>query len=166
MADSGYIDEWEPSYRLKPGVKETFQPAKVRPIVEEELQRFEDVVWDAERCQELCAEVCQGVQKRVRSKVDLWGSWMVVLCVCAHFFCFVSVEEVNIPRYKLVVQAVVGQVLGQGAYTASRCLWDSSVDNYVSCQFRNVCSSALPFFSLCSMAHTPPLLDRNPRSAW
>jgi tctex1 domain-containing protein 2 len=36
----------------------------------------------------------------------------------------------NIPRYKLIVQSVLGQQKQQGARVASRCLWDTDVDGY------------------------------------
>ena len=38
----------------------------------------------------------------------------------------------NIPSYKIVVQVVIGQVLGQGVRVASKCLWDEANDNYAS----------------------------------
>lgn len=36
----------------------------------------------------------------------------------------------NFPRYKIVVQSVVGQQKSQGVRVASRCLWDTEVDNF------------------------------------
>ena len=43
----------------------------------------------------------------------------------------------NIPSYKIVVQAVIGQVAGQGVRVASKCLWDDANDNYASFTFSN-----------------------------
>jgi len=48
-----------------------------------------------------------------------------------------EVKKLNIPRYKIIVQAVIGQVQGQGAYVTSRCLWDTETDNYASYSFKN-----------------------------
>jgi len=45
--------------------------------------------------------------------------------------------ELNIPRYKVVLQSVIGEVQGQGAFIASRCLWDTEVDSYASYSFKN-----------------------------
>ena len=42
------------------------------------------------------------------------------------------------PRYKIIVQVTVGQVKDQGVRVCSRCLWDTSVDNYASTNFENV----------------------------
>ena len=36
------------------------------------------------------------------------------------------------PRYKIVVQVVLGQSKNQGVKIASRCLWDTETDNYAS----------------------------------
>jgi len=42
------------------------------------------------------------------------------------------------PRYKIIVQGTLGQMKDQGVRVASRCLWDTSVDNYASTTFSNV----------------------------
>jgi hypothetical protein len=49
-----------------------------------------------------------------------------------------SCSDLNIPRYKVVLQSVIGEVKGQGAYIASRCLWDTETDNYSSFSMKNV----------------------------
>ena len=36
-----------------------------------------------------------------------------------------------------MTQCVIGQVQGQGAFVASRCLWDTETDNYASFAFKN-----------------------------
>lgn len=51
---------------------------------------------------------------------------------------FVGRPDLNIPRYKVVLQSVIGEVKGQGAYIASRCLWDTETDNYSSFSMKNV----------------------------
>jgi hypothetical protein len=43
-----------------------------------------------------------------------------------------EVKKLNIPRYKLVVQCVIGELKGQGAFLSSRCLWDTDSDNYAT----------------------------------
>jgi hypothetical protein len=52
--------------------------------------------------------------------------------------------ELRYPRFKIVVQTVIGQNKAQGARVASRCLWDTDTDNYSSFEYKNVsdaCSS-------------------------
>ena len=39
-------------------------------------------------------------------------------------------RQLNIPRYKVIVQVTVGQMLDQGVRVVSRCLWDTATDNY------------------------------------
>ena len=40
-------------------------------------------------------------------------------------------------RYKLIVQVAVGQKKGQAMRFASRCLWDTSCDNFASDSYEN-----------------------------
>jgi hypothetical protein len=43
-----------------------------------------------------------------------------------------EVKRLNIPRYKLIVQCVIGELIGEGAYLSSRCLWDMDSDDYAT----------------------------------
>ena len=43
-----------------------------------------------------------------------------------------KVKDLGYERYKLVVQVTVGEKTGQGIRLASRCLWDTATDKYVS----------------------------------
>jgi len=49
-----------------------------------------------------------------------------------------GVEDVRIPRYKLMVQCVIGELKGQGLRIMSQCLWDDKLDNYADCTFIKV----------------------------
>lgn len=46
-------------------------------------------------------------------------------------------KQLSIPAYKIIVQAVIGQVAGQGVRVASKCLWDEANDNYATFTFTN-----------------------------
>ena len=48
-----------------------------------------------------------------------------------------SVKALNIPSYKIVVQAVIGEISGQGVRIASKCLWDDVNDNFASYTYQN-----------------------------
>ena len=48
-----------------------------------------------------------------------------------------KVKDLNYIRYKLVVQVSIGQKRGQGVRLASRCLWDTSTDNFTTTFFEN-----------------------------
>lgn len=43
----------------------------------------------------------------------------------------------NMPRYKFVVQVVMGRLEGQGVKVTSKCLWNTSTDNFASYTYRN-----------------------------
>ena len=43
-----------------------------------------------------------------------------------------KLQEMNLPRYKYIVQVVLGEMRGQGVRMGHRCFWDSSSDNFVS----------------------------------
>ena len=47
------------------------------------------------------------------------------------------VKALGYDRYKLVVQVTIGQKIGQAMRIVSRCLWDSTIDNFVSEYFEN-----------------------------
>jgi hypothetical protein len=48
-----------------------------------------------------------------------------------------KLQEMNLPRYKYMVQVVLGEMRGQGVRMGHRCFWDSSSDNFVSEKFVN-----------------------------
>jgi len=106
------LEVWEPTYRMKPAPEESFIPVQVESIIKEVLERrLRKVQYDEATCRQLSQELCVEIKDRVK--------------------------ELNLPRYKIVLQSVIGEVQGQGAFTASRCLWDTEVDNYASYSFKN-----------------------------
>ena len=48
-----------------------------------------------------------------------------------------KLQELRLPRYKYMVQVVLGEMRGQGVQMGHRCFWDSSTDNFVSEKFMN-----------------------------
>ncbi|CAM6088101.1 unnamed protein product [Calypogeia fissa] len=49
----------------------------------------------------------------------------------------VRLKDMELDRYKLVVQAVVGEQRGQGFQMSCRCFWDPNTDNYAHDSFAN-----------------------------
>jgi len=43
----------------------------------------------------------------------------------------------NQPRYKFVVQVVIGEQRGEGVRMGCRCFWDADTDNYAEDTYRN-----------------------------
>ena len=48
-----------------------------------------------------------------------------------------NLKALNLPRYKFMVQVVIGELRGQGVQMGSRCFWDSSSDVQVSEVYQN-----------------------------
>jgi hypothetical protein len=67
--------------------------------------------------------------------------------------CVAASQELNIPRYKIIVQVVLGETKDQGVRVASKCLWDADSDNYASYAYRNV-SARCCDGRLCGNVHT------------
>ena len=47
-------------------------------------------------------------------------------------------QELQLNRYKFVVQVAIGEQRGEGVRMACRCFWDSDSDNYATDTFTNV----------------------------
>lgn len=56
-------------------------------------------------------------------------------------------KKLNLPRYKIVTQVIIGQMKDQGVSITSRCMWEPSSDNYTSASFKNkfIWASAMVF---------------------
>ncbi len=46
--------------------------------------------------------------------------------------------DLGLPRYKFMVQVLIGENRGQGVRMGSRCFWDSNTDSQASETFINV----------------------------
>ncbi|KAJ8933089.1 hypothetical protein NQ314_014217 [Rhamnusium bicolor] len=62
-----------------------------------------------------------------------------------------KVKELQMKRYKHIVQVIIGEMKGAGVKSGVRCLWDSDVDGYtseifinVSCTFADKCKFRIP----------------------
>jgi hypothetical protein len=106
------IEYWEPTYRMRPKEDERFLPRSVESIIKEVMdKKLKKAKFEDSKCKALALELCSEIKEKVK--------------------------ELNIPRYKVVLQSVIGEVSGQGAYIASRCLWDIETDNYASFSMKN-----------------------------
>jgi len=119
---NGVIEYWAPSYRFRPTPNNRFVPRQVEAVIKECLERQVKVLmsasgnsgqmsYDDSKCKLLALELCSEIKEKVKS--------------------------LSIPRYKVVLQSVIGEVKGQGAHIASRCLWDVETDNYAAFSIKN-----------------------------
>ena len=101
-----------PTYRMEPREHERFYPAKVKNIIENVIKaKLEGMQFD-------------------QVKHKQWAEAIVVEIKD-------QTKQLSIPSYKIIVQCVIGQVLGQGVRVASKCLWDEANDNYASYTYEN-----------------------------
>jgi len=106
------VHVWENTYIMEPKDEEKFLPSKVTEIVEAALtEKLKDKDYNAEDSKQWTLELCNEIKQ--------------------------SVKELNIPRYKVIVQVVIGENSGQGIRVASKCLWDTSSDNWASFSYKN-----------------------------
>ena len=69
--------------------------------------------------------------------------------------------ELELPRYKFVVQVVIGEQRGEGVRMGCRCFWDPDTDAYAEETYRNVSGPTAfepPTYS--------PTASRRSRGAW
>jgi len=114
-----------------------FYPAPIKKIAEEVLKKYlggKD--YDEDATKEWVVAICDEVKRRAKGRLK--AKRRIVDRVSN--FVYRNTAECNMPRYKLVVQATLGQMKDQGIRVASRCLWDTSVDNYASVNYETVSS--------------------------
>jgi len=106
------INMYLPTYRLEPEEPEKFFPSQAKAVASKIIEeKLKDAVYDDNEMEFLSCEISNAVRE--------------------------AVVALNIPRFKVVVQTVIGQMKDQGIRVASRCLWDTSTDNYACCEYRN-----------------------------
>lgn len=77
---------------------------------------------------------CNGEHPRIREAHRMRATFLCVLSLVV----FDVAAEMNLPRYKYVVQVVIGEQRGEGVRMGSRCFWDSETDNVANETYVNV----------------------------
>ena len=121
-----------PTYRLGPEENEKFYPSKAKIIAREILEGELKEKIDERMVEEWgdCGEEFEALSKDIADKIKE---------KCK--------STLRIPRYRIIVQVTIGQMKDQGVKITSRCLWDTSTDNYatVTYQNQNIWASAIVF---------------------
>lgn len=99
----------ENTYKMEPDKR--FSVAEVRAILHQHLQSLETQKYDAK----LCREMAKGMCNSIMSDLKLLGY----------------------SRFKFVCSVTIGQNKGQGVRIASRSVWDTNCDQFVSESFKN-----------------------------
>ena len=124
------VSRWHPS-RSEPNPRR-FRRKKVGGIVDDTLKELlEGKEYDEDESKEWCISVSDAVKSRIKS------TYRKSNCQSSPE-ANGHIEECHFPRYKLIVQVVIGQQKQQDVRIASRCLWDNDHDNHASGIFNNV----------------------------
>mmetsp|Transcript_38558 Transcript_38558/g.88409 ORF Transcript_38558/g.88409 Transcript_38558/m.88409 type:complete len:116 (+) Transcript_38558:25-372(+) len=102
-------------YNIRPSLREKFRPNAVKPLITAVLNdRLADKTYNPE----LTAQWTREIADEIKNKLKL---------------------ELDLPRYKYVVQVLIGEQRGEGVRMGCRCFWDADTDNYAESTYRNVC---------------------------
>ena len=105
----------QPTYKTEPELDGRFVPAQVERHCEPILRRhLEEFTWDTE--------------SRTNNTMAARG------LVNAIMTC---VSELELSRYKIVVQLSLGENMGQAVRVGSQSLWESTLDNTAEVSFSN-----------------------------
>eukprot|EP00055_Hartaetosiga_balthica_P015362 m.90109 g.90109 ORF g.90109 m.90109 type:complete len:123 (-) comp8846_c1_seq1:235-603(-) len=92
------------TFVIRPNFEDKFRPALVQEMLHELVQDyFREKTYDTEASLTWSQELSDIVKAKLK--------------------------ELDLPRYKYVVQCIIGEQRGEGAKVAARCLWDSDTDN-------------------------------------
>ena len=106
-----YIDIYEPTFRLEPGEEERFYPSQAKKLADSILEtELANQEYDEEDAKDWSVNISDKVREAIT-------------------------KELNLPRYKIIVQTTIGQCNDQGIRIASRCLWDTATDNYAATSY-------------------------------
>ncbi len=112
MSAREYYENLRNQGLVEPRESEKFYPSKVQALVKETLEfLLKGYVLDPLMIAIKADEVTKAIKEAVKNNL-------------------------NIPRYKIVVQTVLGGIEGQGLTVASKCLWDVNSDNYSSYTYK------------------------------
>ncbi|CAF1244771.1 unnamed protein product [Adineta steineri] len=98
------------TFRMEPDKEYRFRPYRVQPkVLEVLIDRLKDKTYNPLTVNELVKEITRSVHQLMKN--------------------------FQMPRYKIIVQTVIGQKFGQLLRIASRSLWDPKTDNMISVNY-------------------------------
>lgn len=109
----------EPDHALRPSYKNRFSPAVAKDIIKEVLEaKLKDKTYNAELTSQWTRDIADEIKMKLK--------------------------ELELPRYKYVVNVAIGEQRGEGIRLGCRCFWDSDVDAYADATYMNVRACCLP----------------------
>ncbi|CAG9460615.1 unnamed protein product [Pedinophyceae sp. YPF-701] len=92
-------------YRIKPSITEKWKESRAREIMRDVMgEKLQGVTYDPDNTSTLAREIADEIKRRLAEE-----GW---------------------PRFKHVVQVVLGEQRGQGLKMGSRCFWDADTDSH------------------------------------
>ena len=96
-----------------PSFREKFRPSSVKAVISSVLaERLTDKIYNPESTGLWTREIADEIKSKLKTELDL-------------------------PRYKFVVQVVIGEQRGEGVRMGCRCFWDPDTDAYAEDTYRN-----------------------------
>jgi hypothetical protein len=116
IAPSKEVKVLLPTFIMQPSDEEKFRPSLVKAVCEGVLKdEIDSIIYNAETIDDDLLDSSTRVADKIKE----------------------SVKQLNMPRYKIVVQVALGQMKDQAVRVSSRCLWSSGTDNYSSANYSN-----------------------------
>ncbi|XP_061198298.1 dynein light chain Tctex-type 5-B-like [Saccostrea echinata] len=102
----------ENTYQLEPEDDKTFIPKKAEKIIQEIFDsRLQQVKYDSVRSKLLAKDLATVINKKIK--------------------------DLEIPRYKTVSSVTIVENKGQGLKVVTRCIWNTTTDNYATYTYTN-----------------------------
>jgi hydrogenase maturation factor HypE len=113
MIKKGAQAHTTPEYQIKPKQKEKFKPGKAKEMIQEVLNQNlkNQKTYNPDSAQSLSKSIAESVKDKLK--------------------------ELNLPRYKYIVQVSIGEQKGQGVRVGCKCFWDFDTDHCASETFVN-----------------------------
>merc|ERR1712070_1054889 len=103
-----------PNYIVKPTFATKFKPMEVRQVMERTIaSALTNVSYNPE---EKIVEMTKKLSNAIKNNIK---------------------EELQLPRYKFVVQVAIAEQKGQGVKMGCRSFWDTETDNYAEVTYTN-----------------------------
>ncbi|KAI9089815.1 Tctex-1 family-domain-containing protein [Phlyctochytrium arcticum] len=104
--------EEPPAYSIRPNFKQKFRPAIASKVIHQILaDRLTGATYHPDTCSQWTREIADEVKNRLK--------------------------ELDLPRYKYIVNVVIGEMRGEGVRMGCRCFWDADTDNVAQDTFIN-----------------------------
>ncbi|XP_037871791.1 dynein light chain Tctex-type protein 2B [Bombyx mori] len=101
-----------PKYEVRPSLGEKFQSQNVREII---VTTMQEQLMGRKYRSDQAPRWTEEIANRVRQRV----------------------QDLDMKRYKILVQCIMIEMKGAGVKCAQRCMWDPETDDYVGDLFRN-----------------------------